>query len=58
MKGLLSLSLSDLTKYRRMVGALQYLTFTCPDLAFSVHQLSQFMHHPNSTHFEAAKHVL
>ena len=36
----------------------QYLTFTHLDLAFSVHQLCQFMHHPTSTHSEAAKHVL
>ena len=41
-----------------MIGALQYLTFTRPDLAFSVHQLCQFMQHPTITHLEAAKHVL
>lgn len=27
------------TQYWSMVGALQYLTFTCPNIAFSVHQL-------------------
>ena len=31
--------LSDPTQYKSMVGALQYLTFTRPDIAFSVHQL-------------------
>lgn len=41
-----------------MVGALQYLTFTHLDLAFSVHQLFQFMQHPTTSHFEAAKRVL
>ena len=30
---------SDPTKYRSMVGALEYLIFTRPDIAFSVHQL-------------------
>lgn len=51
-------ALSDPTEYRSMVGALQYLTFTCPDLAFSVHQLCQFMSNPTTVHFEAAKRVL
>lgn len=41
-----------------MVGAPQYLTFTRPDLAFSIHQLCQFMQHPTTSHFEAAKRVL
>ena len=41
-----------------MVGALQYLTFTRLDLAFSVHQLYQFMNTPASSHLEAAKRVL
>ena len=46
--------LSDPTMYRSMVGALQYLTFTRLDLAFSVHQLCQFMSKPTSVHLEAA----
>ena len=50
--------LPDPTDYRRMVGALQYLTFTRPDLSFSVHQLCQFMQHPTTSHFNAAKQVL
>ncbi|KAB2606780.1 S2-RNase [Pyrus ussuriensis x Pyrus communis] len=29
--------------YRSVVGALQYLTFTRPDIAFAVHQVCQFM---------------
>ena len=49
---------SDPTEYRRMIGALQYLTFTRLDLAFSVHQLCQFMSKPTSSQLEVAKHVL
>ena len=41
-----------------MVGALQYLTFTRPDLAFSMHQLCQFMQYPTTSHLEATKRVL
>ena len=49
--------LANPSEYRSMVGALQYLTFTCLDLAFSVHQLCQFMQHPTTSHLEAAKRV-
>ena len=41
-----------------MVGDIQYLTFTCPDLAFSVHQLCQFISNPITVHLEVAKRVL
>ena len=51
-------ALPDPSKYRSMVGALQYLTFTHPDLSFSVNQLCQFMQHPTTSHLEAAKRVL
>ena len=51
-------ALTDPTKYRSMVGALQYQTFTRPNLAFSVHRLCQFMSRPTLAHLEAAKCVL
>ncbi|KAM1712082.1 hypothetical protein ACFXTN_002248 [Malus domestica] len=44
--------------YRSVVGALQYLTFTRPDIAFSVHQVCQFMHCPMESHFLAMKRIL
>ncbi|CAN6694397.1 unnamed protein product [Malus baccata var. baccata] len=48
----------DPALYRSVVGALQYLTFTRPDIAFSVHQVCQFMHCPMESHFIAVKRIL
>lgn len=50
--------LSDPSSYRSMVGGLQYLTFTRPDLSYAVHQFCQFMQLPTDQHFVAAKRVL
>ena len=44
--------------YQSIVGALQYLTFTRPDIAFSVHQVCQFMQKPMLDHFTAVKRIL
>nr|XP_017189772.2 uncharacterized protein LOC108174031 [Malus domestica] len=44
--------------YRSVVGALQYLVFTRLDIAFSVHQVSQFMQAPMISHFTAVKQIL
>ncbi|XP_019182103.1 PREDICTED: uncharacterized protein LOC109177241 [Ipomoea nil] len=46
------------TQYRRIVGALQYLTITRPDLAYSVNRLCQFMHSPTDDHWSLLKRVL
>lgn len=40
----------DATTYRQLLGALQYLTVTRPDICFTVNKLSQFMQHPSHTH--------
>lgn len=48
----------DPTEYRTLVGSLQYLAFTRPDIAFAVNKLSQFMHSPTTDHWQAAKRVL
>jgi hypothetical protein len=48
----------DPTLYRSIVGALQYLSITRPDIAFSVSKVSQFMHEPRDTHGSAVKRIL
>lgn len=46
--------LCDPERYRRLIGRLIYLLATRPDLAYSVHILSQFMQNPPSEHWNAA----
>ena len=46
------------TMYRQMVGSLNYLTTTRPDIAYYVSVLSQFMAKPQESHWNAAKEVL
>jgi len=48
----------DPTLYRSVVGSLQYLTITRPELAFSVNKVSQFMHSPQEHHWCAVKRIL
>lgn len=42
--------LADPFLYISTVGALQYLTHTCPDIAYMVNHLSQFLQHPTDVH--------
>lgn len=49
---------SDLTRYRSLVGALQYLTITRPDLSYAINQASQFLHAPTETHFQQVKRIM
>ncbi|XP_066308043.1 uncharacterized mitochondrial protein AtMg00810-like [Miscanthus floridulus] len=49
---------ADVTQYHSLTGALQYLTLTCPDLAYAVQQVCLFMHNPREPHLVMPKHVL
>lgn len=50
--------LADPTYYRRLVGALQYLTITRPDIAFSVNSACQHMDKPRQSNYQAVKKIL
>lgn len=51
-------SLFDPTKYRKVVGSLQYLLITRPDIAFAINKLSQYMHCPTTDHWSFVKRLL
>ncbi|XP_057450879.1 uncharacterized mitochondrial protein AtMg00810-like [Lotus japonicus] len=48
----------DATLYRSLAGALQYLTFTRPDISYAVQQVCLHMHAPHTEHMLALKRVL
>jgi histone deacetylase 1/2 len=52
------LGLQDSTNYRSIVGAMQYLTLTRPDISFAVNKVCQFLHAPTSVHWSAVKRIL
>ncbi|GJU20064.1 ribonuclease H-like domain-containing protein [Tanacetum coccineum] len=48
----------DPTLYRSLVGSLQYLTFTRPDITYAVQQVCIYMHDLREPHFSALKRIL
>jgi hypothetical protein len=45
----------DSSEFRSIIGRLQYLSLTRPDISFAVNKLSQFMHKPTTNHMAAIK---
>ena len=43
--------LSNPSLYRRLVGSLVYLTITRPNISYAIHQVSQNLSTPQSTHY-------
>jgi hypothetical protein len=52
------LSSNDASCYRSIVGSLQYLAHTRPDISFSVNRVCQFLSSPTSEHWSAVKRIL
>ncbi|KAK1679188.1 hypothetical protein QYE76_040036 [Lolium multiflorum] len=52
------LSPADATEYRSIVGGLQYLTITRPDISFAVNRVCQYLQAPRDTHWSAVKRIL
>jgi len=48
----------DKGRYQRLVGKLIYLSHTRPDIAFAVSAVSQFMHAPRESHYDAVLRIL
>ncbi|XP_019055697.1 PREDICTED: uncharacterized protein LOC109115785 [Nelumbo nucifera] len=51
-------SLADPTEYQSVVGALQYVTLTRPDISFVVNKVFQFLQSPTEEHCNVVKHAL
>jgi histone deacetylase 1/2 len=52
------LSADESTRYRSIVGGLQYLTMTRPDLSFAVNKVCQYLAAPRCSHWAAVKRIL
>ena len=50
--------MSDPSEYRSLVGALQYITLTWPDLSYAVQQACLHMHDPREQHLALVKRIL
>ncbi|XP_019238378.1 PREDICTED: uncharacterized protein LOC109218462 [Nicotiana attenuata] len=49
--------MEDRRPYQRLMGRLLYMAITRPDISVAVQTLSQFMHAPKESHYEAALRV-
>jgi histone deacetylase 1/2 len=52
------LAVDHASSYRSLVGGLQYLTLTRPDISFAVNKVCQFLAAPTTAHYEAVKRIL
>ena len=52
-----SATFADQVKYRQIMGALQYVTLSRPDITFTVNKVCQFMHSPTENHWTALRYL-
>ena len=57
-KGSLGQHVEDATSYRSLIGGLQYLVLTRPEIAFVVNKLNQYVSAPTLQHILACKRML
>jgi hypothetical protein len=50
--------IEDAYQFQSIAGALQYLTFTWPDIAYAVQQICLHMHDPREPHLMAMNRIL
>ena len=53
-----STSVEDPTFFRSIVGALQYVTITCPEISFPINRVCQYMHQPQLSQWKVVKRIL
>ena len=51
-------SLGDPGRYRRLIGKLNYLTITQPDISFLVSVVNQFLQSPCDSHWDVVIRIL
>jgi histone deacetylase 1/2 len=52
------LGADDSFRYRSVVGGMQYLTLTRPDISFAINKVCQYLSQPTDVHWEAVKRIL
>ncbi|KAL6315423.1 hypothetical protein AAG906_000537 [Vitis piasezkii] len=51
-------TVKDIQLYRSVVGALQYVTITRPEISFCVNRVCQYLKDPQEEHWQAVKRIL
>jgi histone deacetylase 1/2 len=54
----LLLSSKDAIEYRSIVGGLQYLAITRPDISYAVNRVCQYLHYSHDTQWTVVKSIL